>query len=178
MHTQISKPHVRQRHNRQQLTAPAPSQHFSPLPATPYWEKMSTYFAKQHQQAARSRPCSNPSGLPHPHLASSPSPPLACCRSCWLSRPLRTKTRCSALTLTFHCPPLPCPLLFVQATAYKEKMQRSFRNATLAGGKVTPEPPRLATRRPPSVHPPGTYRYRVPEPSAGWVVRPHMESHG
>ncbi len=65
-----------------------------------------------------------------------------------------------------------------QVNRNKDKMQRSFRNATLAGGKVTPEPPRLATRRSPSVHPPGTYRYRVPEPSGGWVVRPHIEAHG
>jgi len=65
-----------------------------------------------------------------------------------------------------------------QAQEYKDKMQRSFKNATLAGGKVTPEPPRLATRRPPSVHPPGTYRYRVPEPTGGWLVRPNIEQHG
>ncbi|KAG1663291.1 hypothetical protein FOA52_006332 [Chlamydomonas sp. UWO 241] len=65
-----------------------------------------------------------------------------------------------------------------QAHANKERMQRSFRNATLAGGKVTPEPPSLATRRPPSVHPPGSFRYRVPEPAGGWIVRPHIESHG
>lgn len=44
--------------------------------------------------------------------------------------------------------------------------------------QVTPEPPRLATKRAPSVHPPATFRYRVPEPSDGWVVRPHIEHHG
>ncbi|GAX74879.1 hypothetical protein CEUSTIGMA_g2325.t1 [Chlamydomonas eustigma] len=65
-----------------------------------------------------------------------------------------------------------------QINRNKEKMQRSFKNATLAGGKVTPEPPRLATRRTPSVHPPGSFRYRVPEPAGGWIVRPHIETHG
>ncbi|GFH06259.1 uncharacterized protein HaLaN_00861, partial [Haematococcus lacustris] len=45
-----------------------------------------------------------------------------------------------------------------QAAQYKAKMARAFQTATLAGGKITPEPPRLATKRPPSVHPPGSYR--------------------
>ncbi|KAF5840001.1 hypothetical protein DUNSADRAFT_18038 [Dunaliella salina] len=65
-----------------------------------------------------------------------------------------------------------------QALKYKEKMQTSFRNATLAGSKITPEPPNLATKRPPSVQPPCTYRYRVPEPAGGWLVRPQLEPHG
>ena len=68
---------------------------------------------------------------------------------CWTQNDLSPRlTRCSSL------PPGPPP------------------------GQVTPEPPRLATRRPPSVHPPGTHRYRVPEPTGGWVVRPHIEAHG
>ena len=64
-----------------------------------------------------------------------------------------------------------------QANSNKERMQLSFKNSTLAGGKVTPEPPPIASKRAASVHPPGSHRYRVPEPSGGWLVRPHIEAH-
>lgn len=65
-----------------------------------------------------------------------------------------------------------------QAHTSRNKMQSAFTHACLAGGKLVPEPPALAKRRVGGVNPPKTYRYRVPEPEGGWLVRPQMEAHG
>ncbi|KAI8469532.1 MAG: hypothetical protein J3K34DRAFT_279073 [Monoraphidium minutum] len=50
--------------------------------------------------------------------------------------------------------------------------------ATKAGAKMVPEQPRTANKTRPGVAPAPGWRYRVPEPGGGWIVRPHLEPHG
>ncbi|GBF93385.1 hypothetical protein Rsub_06423 [Raphidocelis subcapitata] len=50
--------------------------------------------------------------------------------------------------------------------------------ATKAGAKMVPEQPRTANKTRPGAGPAPGWRYRVPEPGGGWVVRPHLEAHG
>ncbi|PNW70141.1 hypothetical protein CHLRE_17g707500v5 [Chlamydomonas reinhardtii] len=64
-----------------------------------------------------------------------------------------------------------------QAARKQRSLADAYRTGTQAGCKVTPEPPRVATRCRPSAMPAEGHRYRNPEAQGGWVVRPHMETH-
>ncbi|KAG2450728.1 hypothetical protein HYH02_004566 [Chlamydomonas schloesseri] len=64
-----------------------------------------------------------------------------------------------------------------QASRKQRSLADAYRTGTQAGCKVTPEPPRVATRCRPSALPAEGHRYRNPEAQGGWVVRPHVEAH-